>query len=56
MASTVANLASVLKDAWTSQRVQKQFYNENPVLEKVRTFPTTVIGDQAQNKGRKRKK
>lgn len=48
MAQTVANLASVLKDAWTSQRVQKQFYDENPILEKIKNVEGTMIGAQAQ--------
>lgn len=48
MAQSVANLTSVLKDAWTSQRVQKQFYNENPILEKIKTVQGTVMGLQAQ--------
>src|ERR1044072_1721119 len=48
MAQTVANLASVLKDAWTSQRVKKQFYNENPVLERIKDIEGTMIGAQAQ--------
>jgi len=48
MAQSVANLTSVMKDAWTSQRVQKQFYNENPILEKIKTVQGTVMGLQAQ--------
>lgn len=48
MAQTVANLASVLKDAWTSDRIQKQFYNENPLLDKIRQVSATMIGLQAQ--------
>jgi hypothetical protein len=48
MAQTVANLASVLKDAWTSDRIQKQFYDENPLLEKIKPFKATMIGSQAQ--------
>lgn len=55
MGQTVASLASVLKDAWTSTRVQKQFYNKNPLIEKLRTVEGTVIGQQAQvpiHKGR----
>ena len=48
MAQTVANLASVLKDAWTSERVAKQFYNKNPLLDKLRKVEATMIGYQAQ--------
>lgn len=32
MAQTIANMASVIKDMWTSERIQKQFYNKNPLL------------------------
>jgi hypothetical protein len=33
MAQTVAGLADVLKEAWTSDRLEKQFYDENPFLD-----------------------
>src|SRR5689334_14689140 len=55
MAQTVANLASVLKDAWTSDRRQKQFYDENPLLDWFKQTTPTMIGLQAQvpiHKGR----
>lgn len=32
MGQTIAALASVMKDMWTSERIQKQFYNKNPLL------------------------
>ena len=51
MAQTVANLASVIKDMWTSQRIQKQFYNQNPLLEYLKDAPGTKVdgmGLQAQ--------
>src|SRR5689334_7191104 len=48
MAQTVANLASILKDAWTSDRLAKQFYNKNPVLDWFREVEATMIGQQAQ--------
>lgn len=48
MAQTVANLASVIKDAWTSDRVQKQFYDENPLLDALDSVDGTMIGLQAQ--------
>jgi hypothetical protein len=48
MAQTVANLASVLKQAWTSDRLAKQFYDENPVLDDIRQVQATMIGSQAQ--------
>ena len=55
MASTVANLASVLKDAWTSNRLAKQFYDHNPLLDWITQTSPTIIGSQAQvpiHKGR----
>jgi len=48
MAQTVANLSAVLKDAWTSDRIQKQFYNKNPILDKIGSVAGTMIGQQAQ--------
>lgn len=48
MAQTVSNLTSILKEVWTSDRLQKQFYNENPFLERVEKFKGTMIGKQAQ--------
>lgn len=48
MASTVANLSSVLKDAWTSDRMIKQFYDENPLLAWFQGTSPTMIGAQAQ--------
>lgn len=48
MAQTVANLASVIKDAWTSNRLAKQFYDENPLLDWFTEVEATMIGDQAQ--------
>jgi hypothetical protein len=48
MASTVANLTSVLKDAWTSDVMKKQFYDENPLLDWFRGTTPTMIGAQAQ--------
>lgn len=48
MAQTIANLASVMKDAWTSDRLQKQFYDENPFLKRIESVTATMIGEQAQ--------
>jgi hypothetical protein len=48
MGQTVASLSSVLKDAWTSERMAKQFYDENPLLEKFKAVQATMIGQQAQ--------
>lgn len=51
MAQTIANMASVIKDMWTAERVQKQFYNKNPLLEKLKAAAGTKVdgmGLQAQ--------
>jgi hypothetical protein len=48
MASTVTNLSSILKDAWTSDVMKKQFYDENPLLDWFRGTTPTMIGAQAQ--------
>jgi hypothetical protein len=48
MAQTVSSLASVLKDAWTSNRLAKQFYNKNPILDWIGEVEATMIGLQAQ--------
>lgn len=55
MAQTVANLADVMKEVWSSDRLEKQFYDENPLLDRFerKKFPT--IGKQVQvpiHKGR----
>lgn len=48
MAQSAATIASVLKDAWTSDRIVKQFESNNTVLKKVEKFKGTMIGAQAQ--------
>lgn len=51
MAQTIASMASVIKDMWTSDRIQKQFYNKNPLLEKLQAAAGTKVdgmGLQAQ--------
>jgi hypothetical protein len=45
---TIANLAGVVKDAWTSSRMAKQFYDLNPLLDRIREVEATTIGLQAQ--------
>lgn len=48
---TIANLAAVMKDMWTSPRIQKQFYNQNPLLKMLREAAGTKVdgmGLQAQ--------
>jgi hypothetical protein len=44
-------MASVIRDMWTSERIQRQFYNKNPLLEKLRAAAGTKVdqmGLQAQ--------
>ncbi len=48
MAQTVANLAGVLKDAWTAERCIKQFLDLNPVMDWFMSAHRTMIGAQAQ--------
>lgn len=48
MAQTVSNLTDVLKDAWTADRLRKQFYNDNPVFSRMSELEATTIGLQAQ--------
>ena len=47
MAQTVSNLTDVLKEAWTSDRLEKQFYDENPILDRFSKFAATTIGEKA---------
>jgi len=35
VAQTVANLTDVLKEAWTPERIKKQFYDKNPFLDAI---------------------
>lgn len=51
MAQTIASMASVIKDMWTSDRIQKQFYNQNPLLAMLQDAAGTKVdgmGLQAQ--------
>jgi hypothetical protein len=48
MAQTVSNLSLVMKDAWTSSTMAKQFYDLNPVLDWFKQYTATMIGLQAQ--------
>lgn len=47
MAQTVANLTDVLKEAWTSERLEKQFYDENPFLDRIEKQQASMIGEKA---------
>ncbi len=51
MPATIASLASIIKDMWTSDRIMKQFYNKNPLLEMLSEAAGTKVdgmGLQAQ--------
>lgn len=48
MAETATSLADVLKEAWTSNRMQKQFEDEANPLKRVQKVQATMIGEQAQ--------
>jgi hypothetical protein len=55
VAQTVANFGSVMKDVWTSSKLEKQFYDENPLLDRIEKTSRFTIGQQAQvpiHKGR----
>jgi len=45
--TTIASLSTVLKEVYTSETLKKQFYDDNPVLAKIRQVTGTVIGRQA---------
>lgn len=51
MAQTVANLTDVLKEVWTSDRLEKQFYDDNPFLQAIEQgqyeVSTSRIGEKA---------
>src|SRR5689334_16759700 len=48
MAQTATSLASVIKDAWTSERIQQQFEAKNAPLGRLDAVKGTMIGTQAQ--------
>jgi hypothetical protein len=48
MADTATTLASVLKDAWTENDLQKQFDDSAGPLKEMNNFKATMIGAQAQ--------
>lgn len=48
MAQTATSLASVIKDIWTSDRIQKQFESANAPLSRLDSVQGTMIGTQAQ--------
>lgn len=51
MAQTIANMTSVIMDMWTTKRIQRQFYNKFPLMEKLQAAVGTKVdgmGLQAQ--------
>jgi hypothetical protein len=48
MAQTVATFTDVLKEVWTSDRLEKQFYSETPFLDRIERTNKYTIGKQAQ--------
>ena len=48
MAQTATSLLNVLKEAWTSDRIQRQFLSDDTPLSKVEQIQGTMIGKQAQ--------
>lgn len=48
MAQTASNLATVLKERWTDDQLQKQFLSDDTPLSAVEKFQATMIGKQAQ--------
>src|SRR3954464_9155951 len=48
MADTATSLADVLKEAWTSDRLQKQFEDQAEPFKRIQKIQATMIGKQAQ--------
>lgn len=48
MADTATTLASILKEGWTSDRMQKQFLSDDSPLKRMKALQSTTIGKQAQ--------
>lgn len=48
MAQTPTTMSSVLKERWTSDRLQKQFLSDDSILKRFEEFDSTMIGRQAQ--------
>ena len=48
MADTATSLADVLKEAWTSNRMQKQFEDRAEPFKRIQKVEATMIGEQAQ--------
>ena len=48
MAETVANLLDLLKETWTDDRLNRQFYSKTSWLDRVEKTNKYTIGRQAQ--------
>lgn len=48
MPATVASYLDVAKEVWTDDEMVKQFYDENPWLDRLEKQQRTIIGKQAQ--------
>src|ERR1044072_3997950 len=48
MAQTPTTMANVLKEAWTSDRIQKQWLADDTPLSRMEAVKATMIGKQAQ--------
>src|SRR3954463_1782943 len=48
MPQTAVSMATVMKEGWTSERLQKQFEDKNAPLGKIEALKATMIGRQAQ--------
>ena len=48
MAQTATGLLNVLKEAWTSDRIQRQFLSDDSPLSRLEKVKATMIGKQAQ--------
>lgn len=48
MAQTVANFADVMKDTWTADRLERQYYADVPWLDRIERTPRYTIGNEAR--------
>lgn len=48
MSQTLANMADVVKEVWTADRLEKQFYDETPLLDRLERTNRYTIGNEAK--------
>lgn len=48
MAQTVSNITKVLKEVWTADTLEKQFYNDFPILDRLEKTDKYTIGKEAE--------